>query len=141
MYARVRGYNFLRDNLVPARDVNGCQRSGSIPQWDTCRPTLRGFPATGYLSKHSLASQAEARWRLTERWGAVAFAGGGLVDRPFEDNGDGELIPGFGVCIRFTVLPSLRLNLRLDYGDPTRASAPGASPSARHPAQKPGTPD
>jgi len=116
MYARVRGYHSLRDNLVLAWDVNGCQKSGSIPLWDTCRLNLRGFPVTDYLSKQSLASQVEARWRLNKRWGAVAFAGGGLVDRPFADNGDGELIPSYGVGVRFTVLPSQRVNLRLDYG-------------------------
>jgi hypothetical protein len=116
MYARVRGYHRLRKNLVLAWDVNGCQKSGSIPLWDTCRLNLRGFPVTDYLSKQSLASQVEARWRLTERWGAVAFAGGGLVDRPFAGNGDGELIPSYGVGVRFAVLPSQRVNLRLDYG-------------------------
>ena len=116
MYARVRGYHSLRDNLVLAWDVNGCQKSGSIPLWDTCRLNLRGFPVTDYLSKQSLASQVEARWRLSKRWGAVAFAGGGLVDRPFADNGDGELIPSYGVGVRFMVLPSQRINLRLDYG-------------------------
>ena len=116
MYARVRGYHSLRDNLVLAWDVNGCQKSGSIPLWDTCRLNLRGFPVTDYLSKQSLASQVEARWRFTERWGAVAFAGGGLVDRPFADNGDGELIPSYGVGVRFTVLHSQRIKLRLDFG-------------------------
>ena len=95
--------------------VKGCQESGSIPQRDTCRPILRGFPATGYLGKQLLASQAEARWRLTKPPGAVTIAGGGLVDRPFVDKGDGELVPRFGVCVRFTVLPSQRVNLRLDF--------------------------
>ncbi len=116
MYARVRRYHSLRDNLVLAWDINGCQKSGDIPLWDTCRLNLRGFPVTDYLSKQSIAGQVEARWRFTERWGAVAFGGAGLVDRPFADNGDGETIPSYGVGLRFMVLPSQRINLRLDYG-------------------------
>ena len=86
------------------------------PLWDIRRLDLRGFPVTDYLSKQSLASQLEARWRLSRHWGAVAFAGGGFVDRPFADNGDGELTPSYGVGVRFTVLFSQRTNLRLDYG-------------------------
>ncbi len=116
MYARYRSYHSLKDNLVLAWEVNGCQKSGSIPLWDTCRLNLRGFPVTDYLSKQSLSGQVEARWRFTERWGAVAFGGAGLVDRPFADNGDGETIPSYGVGVRFMVLPSQRINLRLDYG-------------------------
>jgi hypothetical protein len=116
MYARYRRYHSLRDNLVLAWEVNGCQKSGSIPLWDTCRLNLRGFPVTDYLSKQSIAGQVEARWRFSERWGAVAFGGAGLVDRPFADNGDGETIPSYGVGVRFMVLPSQRINLRLDYG-------------------------
>lgn len=116
MYARIRAYHGLRENLVLAWDVNGCQKSGSIPLWDSCRLNLRGFPVTDYLSKQSLAGQVEARWRLSKRWGVVGFAGAGIVDRPFADNGDGEVIPSYGVGVRFMVLPSQRINLRLDYG-------------------------
>lgn len=116
MFARLRSYHSLRDDLVLAWDVNGCQKSGSIPLWDTCRLNLRGFPITDYLSKQSLASQVEARWRFSERWGVVGFAGAGIVDRPFADNGDGKVIPSYGFGLRFMVLPSQRINLRLDYG-------------------------
>lgn len=116
MAARIRMYHSLRDNLVLAWDVNGCQKSGRIPLWDTCRLNLRGFPITDYLSEQSLSGQVEARWRLSKRWGVVGFAGAGIVDRPFADNGDGQTIPSYGVGVRFMVLPSQRINLRLDYG-------------------------
>jgi hypothetical protein len=116
LYARVRSYHSLLDKLVIAWDVNGCRKSGNIPLWDTCRLNLRGFPVTDYLSRQSLASQVEARWRLSKRWGVVGFAGAGLVDRPFAGNGDGEIIPSYGIGLRFAVLPSQRIHMRLDYG-------------------------
>lgn len=116
MSARIRRYHQLRDDFVLAWDINGCQKSGEIPLWDTCRLNLRGFPVTDYLSKQSIAAQVEGRWQFSERWGAVAFAGAGLVDRPFADNGDGETIPSYGVGLRYMVLPSQRINIRVDYG-------------------------
>jgi len=116
MSARIRSYHLLRENLVLAWEVSGCQKSGEIPLWDACRLNLRGFPVTDYLSDQSLSGQVEARWQISKRWGAVAFAGAGIVDNPFAGNGRGQTIPSYGAGLRFMVLPSQRINLRVDYG-------------------------
>jgi len=114
-HARFRSYHSLADPLVLAWDISGCSKDGRVPLWDTCRLALRGFPATDYLSKQSLYAQAEVRWRLYKRWGIVAFAGAGRVDDSFGNLGEDETIPSYGVGLRFMLLESQRINLRIDY--------------------------
>jgi len=114
-HARFRSYHLLRESLVLAWEINGCSRSGQIPLWDTCRLGLRGFPATDYLGKQSLYAQAELRWRFYKRWGMVGFAGAGRMNDSLGRYGEDGTIPSYGVGIRFMVLESQRINVRVDY--------------------------
>jgi outer membrane protein assembly factor BamA len=114
-FARFRSYHPLNDRLVLAWEVSGCIKDGRIPLFDTCRLNLRGFPLTDYLSKESILAQVEARWRVYKRWGLVAFAGGGRVADSFGNRGEGETIPSYGVGLRWMVLESKRINVRVDY--------------------------
>lgn len=114
-HARFRSYHPLRDSLVLAWEVNGCARGGEVPLWDTCRLGLRGFSATSYLGKRSLYAQAEIRWRVYKRWGLVGFAGAGRVYESFLGIGEDDTIPSYGAGIRFMVLESQRINVRVDY--------------------------
>jgi hypothetical protein len=114
-HARFRSYHPLRDNLVLAWEVNGCSRSGQVPLWDTCRLGLRGFPATDYLGMQSLYGQAEIRWRIYKKWGVVGFAGAGRMNETLGKYGEDETIPSYGVGIRFMVMESQRINVRVDY--------------------------
>jgi hypothetical protein len=113
--ARLRSYHSLTNSLVLAWDINGCSKSGQIPLWDTCRLALRGFPATDYMGKQSLYAQAEARWRFHKKWGLVAFAGAGRVNGAFSQSRENDTIPSYGAGIRFMVLESQRINVRVDY--------------------------
>jgi hypothetical protein len=113
--ARFRSYHQLLDKLVLALDVNACARSGSIPLWDTCRVPLRGYSATDYLGKKSAWGQVEARWKFYKRWGLVGFAGAGKLTEKFTSLTDDTVIPSYGVGIRFMVLESQRINIRVDY--------------------------
>jgi len=110
-----RAYHELSFPLVLAWEAIGCQRSGTVPLWDACRVSLRGFPVTDFLGKFSASAQFEARWRMHKRWGMVGFAGGGYVGKSFSDVRDKELIPSYGIGLRFMVLPAKRINLRLDF--------------------------
>ena len=111
-----RSYHELSDRLVFAWEIAGCYRSGTVPLWDACTVGLRGFAATDYLGKSSAIGQMEARWRMSERWGVVGFAGGGYLDKRFSNVDDHDLIPSYGIGLRFMVLKSKRINIRLDYG-------------------------
>ncbi|KAA9134006.1 BamA/TamA family outer membrane protein [Marinihelvus fidelis] len=116
-------YHLLKDNWGLAWEVAGCSRSDGVPLWDACQIGLRGFAATDYLGKSSLRAQAESRWFLSERWGAVAFAGAGQLTESFAGNRDHDLIPSYGVGVRFAVQKSNRVNLRLDYARSRDSSA------------------
>lgn len=110
-----RSYHELTDTLVLAWELEGCNRAGRVPLWDACRIGLRGFAATDYLGKASASWQAEARWRMSKRWGVVGFGGAGFVGSSFSGVRDNEAIPSFGVGLRFMVLQAKRVNLRLDF--------------------------
>jgi len=122
-HARFRSYHPLRDNLVLAWEVNGCSRGGQVPLWDTCRLGLRGFPATDYLGKQSLYAQAELRWRIYKKWGMVGFAGAGRMNETLGRYGEDETIPSYGLGIRFMVMESQRINVRVDYARSDKGNA------------------
>jgi hemolysin activation/secretion protein len=109
--------------VVIAWDVNTCKKSGEIPLWDTCRLELRGFPATRYLGKKSLSAQVEARWKFYKRWGMVAFAGGGIIGSATTDEFEDDVIPSYGLGLRFMVMKSQRINIRVDYARSDESSA------------------
>lgn len=105
----------MSDSVVFAWEVRGCQRKGTVPLWDACTIALRGFPLTNYLGKSSYYGQAEARWRLSRRWGLVAFAGAGEIGTSFTGLRDRVTIPSYGAGVRFSALPAKRVNVRLDF--------------------------
>jgi hypothetical protein len=121
--AEFSSYHELTDHLVLAWEVAGCRKSGTVPLWDACRIGLRGFAATDYLGKGSARSQVEARWRMSERWGLAGFAGGGYVDNGYSEFNNQELIRSYGLGLRFMVLKSKRINLRLDFAQSNNSNA------------------
>jgi len=119
----LRSYHELTDSVVLAWELEGCTRAGRSPLWDACRIGLRGFAATDYLGKGSGSLQAEARWRISKRWGVVGFGGAGFVGSSFSGVRENEAIPSVGVGLRFSVLPSKRVNIRLDFAWSTDSDA------------------
>jgi hypothetical protein len=118
-----RSYHELEAPVVIAWEVRACEGSLAAPLWDACKINLRGFSATDYLGTSSASAQVEARWRLGERWGLVGFTGAGFIDRSFSQTADRELIPSYGIGVRFMVLKSKRINLRIDYARSTGSDA------------------
>ena len=111
---RYRSYHQLRQQVILAWEVRGCLVTDDAPLWDTCRVDLRGFPVTEYLGDTSGSGQVELRWSFHRKWGAVAFAGAGAIGDSFSDPSD-DIIPSYGVGLRFMVLEDHRINVRLDY--------------------------
>lgn len=73
---------------------------------------LRGYQTGTYRDRFLFAAQAEWRQRLSERWGAVAFAGLGTVSPDLARWG--ESLPSAGVGIRWVAAPKNNLSLRVD---------------------------
>ncbi len=109
-------FHGVHPSVVVAWQLRGCHRSDNTPLWDACVINLRGFPVTDYLGKTSVAGQVEGRWQFYKRWGAVAFAGAGAYENSFNDFRENEVVPSYGVGLRFMVMQSQGINVRLDYG-------------------------
>ncbi|MBE9548278.1 MAG: BamA/TamA family outer membrane protein [Proteobacteria bacterium] len=112
---KYRSYHLIAPSVVLAWEAQACARSDTAPLWDACRINLRGFSSVAYLGTTSTSAQVEARWQFHRKWGAVAFAGGGLIKNPFTELSDRQVIPSYGIGLRFMLLESQRINFRLDY--------------------------
>jgi hypothetical protein len=121
--ARYRAYHQLLEELILAWEVRGCWKSGDVPLWDACKVNLRGFPLTEYLSKTSASTQVEGRWKPFKSIGFVAFVGAGMTDRTYADFRDDNLIPSYGLGVRWMVMKAQRINLRIDYARSTDQDA------------------
>jgi len=116
-------YRQMSDSLVLAWQLQGCLRGGDVPLWDACTIKLRGFSATDFMGTGSMSGQVEGRWQLDERWGLVGFAGTGYARDVYSDIENREWIPSYGVGLRFMVLKSKRINMRLDYARSSNSDA------------------
>jgi len=69
--------------------VATCVVGGNVPFSDLCmygrNNDLRGYTTGQYRDKAMLAAQAEVRWSLAHRWGAVAFGGIGSIGPSFNE--------------------------------------------------------
>ncbi|MDQ7949868.1 MAG: polymerase [Pedobacter sp.] len=76
---------------------------------------MRGYYTGRYRDENLLAAQAELRYRFMNRFGLVAFAGGGKV---FANSNFSlhDLKPNYGVGGRYFFDTAKGLSVRLDYG-------------------------
>lgn len=76
---------------------------------------MRGYYTGRYRDENLMASQAELRYRFSNRFGVVAFAGAGKV---FANGGFSlnELKPNYGFGGRYFFDTAKGLSIRLDYG-------------------------
>lgn len=76
---------------------------------------MRGYYTGRYRDENLIASQAELRYRFSNRFGLVAFGGTGKVF----SNGNftlNALKPNYGIGGRYFFDPAKGLSIRLDYG-------------------------
>jgi outer membrane protein assembly factor BamA len=76
---------------------------------------MRGYYEGRYRDKLYLATQAEVRMRLTNRWGLVAFAGIGDVSGDLAGFRLNNVKPSFGFGMRFMLDTDELLNVRADF--------------------------
>lgn len=75
---------------------------------------MRGYYAGRFRDRNEIAGQAELRYRLSERFGLVGFAGAGQV---FRDNfAVRNFKPNLGGGVRYFFDVEKGLSLRVDYG-------------------------
>jgi outer membrane protein assembly factor BamA len=80
---------------------------------------LRGYKYGKYRDKNMWATQAEARFRFTPKWGGVAFAGIGNVMASFDKEGFVDPLSSGGLGVRYRIADKNPLDFRVDvaYGD------------------------
>ncbi|WP_432712013.1 BamA/TamA family outer membrane protein [Pedobacter sp.] len=76
---------------------------------------MRGYYRGRYRDENLLTAQTELRYRFTNRFGVVAFAGAGRVYQNGDFNFKG-LKPNYGAGARYFYDPAKGLSIRLDYG-------------------------
>ena len=125
-------YFSLATNHVLALRGYGRATSGRVPFFALCsfgaKGDLRGYTPGRYRDKVMFAVQSEYRWRLTQRFGVVAFAGLGGV-APEIDQFD-TLLPSGGVGARYVIAKKNNVSLRFDAAW-AKTSTPSTSASAK----------
>jgi outer membrane protein assembly factor BamA len=95
-----------------------CQVSERAPLFDLCLygagSDLRGYEAGRYRDRAMFAGQAEYRFPLHGRFGAVVFGGWGKVARSFGDMNDEPALPSVGLGVRWLAAEKARVNLSVD---------------------------
>lgn len=105
----IQYYGLMTFGDVPYRNL--AQLGGSM--------MMRGYYQGRYRDKMIMAAQAEYRFPVVWRFGAVAFASAGQVGDNLTQFNFKRMHYAAGAGIRFSVLPSENFNLRVDaaYGD------------------------
>lgn len=95
-----------------------CKVSDRTPLFDLCLygagSDLRGYEAGRYRDRAMAAAQAEYRFPLAGRFGAVVFGGTGKVARSFDEMGKEPDLPSIGVGLRWLAAQTARVNLSVD---------------------------
>jgi len=98
---------------------------GDVPFWALSlfgtNNDLRGYEIGRYRDRTKFALQAEYRYRIGGRWGAVAFAGVGGVASSFSAYTADDMLPSAGVGIRYMVATDNKVNMSLDFAVGTNA--------------------
>ena len=117
------GYNHYakvgKDGILAWR-LTGCVTRGDAPFYDIClfggeKDGIRGYIGGQYRDDVSVTTQLEYRWKFHKRWGMVAFAGVGQVAPSISEMDTDDLLPSYGVGIRFMASEEQRVNLGIDY--------------------------
>lgn len=75
---------------------------------------MRGYYSGRYIDDNQMCAQAELRQRIYKRWGAVAWVGAGTLFYNFEEINGKQILPNYGVGLRFEM--KANTNLRVDFG-------------------------
>jgi hypothetical protein len=112
-----RYWPYSPGTVVAAR-VSTCVVGGNVPFNDLCmygrNNDLRGYSTGQYRDKSMLAAQAEMRWTLGHRWGAVAFGGIGSIGPSFSELLQQKMLPSIGAGLRWQASKDYKMNVSLD---------------------------
>ncbi|NDE15261.1 hypothetical protein EBZ80_10065 [bacterium] len=79
------------------------------------RDVLRGYFLGRYRDRDLAVFQSELRIPVSQRWGAVAYAGAGNVSRHWSGMKASEFKPATGAGVRYRFSDVQKVNIRLDF--------------------------
>lgn len=82
---------------------------------------MRGYYSGRYVDNNQVCVQAELRQHIYKRFGAVAWGGAGMFFKELNDINKRQILPNYGVGIRFEMKKNS--NIRVDFGFGRNASA------------------
>lgn len=119
----IRKFIQLKPQNILALQYYGLFTFGDVPYRNLAAlggsQLMRGYYAGRYRDKMIMATQAEYRFPVVWRFGAVAFASAGQVADNFGQFNFSRMHYAAGAGVRFSILPSENFNLRVDaaWGD------------------------
>jgi hypothetical protein len=113
LYARAFMWQPMGDVVLGLRG-DARLSSGDVPFYAQPYITLRGVPAVRYQDKNALVAEVEARWNVTARWAAVAFAGAGKAYGRRQTWDEAKTVGAGGVGFRYLIARKLHMYAGLD---------------------------
>ncbi|MDJ0837274.1 MAG: BamA/TamA family outer membrane protein [Acidobacteriota bacterium] len=97
----------------------GCYAEDGTPFFNLClfgsNNDLRGYTGGRYRDHGMAAVQGEWRDKLYGSFGYAVFGGVGEIFPEWSDLNTDDLLPSYGVGLRWTVSPKYKMNIRVDY--------------------------
>ncbi len=112
-------YRGLGDRGVVAVQGFACATNGDTPFYELCllgtNQNLRGYVGGQYRDQLLLSGQIEYRHRLPHRLGVTIFAGLGEVAPTWSDFSTDDMLPSWGLGLRWMAAEKHRVNVSVDY--------------------------
>lgn len=111
-------YKRLWKGSVLALDVFGQFNSDNSP-WPLREELggnhrMRGYYSGRYIDNNTVSAQVELRQHVYRRWGFTVWVGGGTVFPSLDKFDMNDILPNYGIGLRFEVKHNV--NARIDYG-------------------------
>lgn len=113
----VSAFGFINPHprVVLGLDVEGDFVGGDVPFYDMPYISLRGVPVMRYQGKIAISTEAEVRWRFSNRWSAIGFGGYGWAMMSFDESENATEVGSGGFGFRYMVARMFGLNAGLDF--------------------------
>lgn len=118
--ADVNSYSEVADNRILALRLYARITSSDTPYAGLStlgqRSDLRGYTPGENIAENLLSAQAEYRWMLTRKWGAVAFGGiASLYDGDIGNVESDNTFASGGIGVRYALHEKNKMNFRVDF--------------------------
>ena len=117
--SKINYYHTIASNQTIAARASYCSVNGDTPFFELClfgkKNDLRGYPSGQYRDRKLFTVQTEYRWQAFKKFGFAAFVGAGGVAKHIRNLDSDDILPSYGIGIRYMVSEKFKINLSVDY--------------------------